>query len=239
MVRSQNGLALVANRCEVLTGPRHVVFFHTTPTLVEVFDKLSAELVPAAMVRHALRPDLLKRAIETGSANGEIIEAAAEAMLREAGSNVDAVICTCSTVGQAADLANMHQRPVFRIDRPMARQCVELGRRILLLATVGTTIAPTVELLEAEAKAAGRELLVESKVLERASSLLSDDRHDDYLDAVAEGISAASMRADVVVLAQASMAAAIPRLKSIDMPVLSSPRIGLKGILQDLARRAV
>jgi hypothetical protein len=33
------------------------------------------------------------------------------------------------------------------------------------------------------------------------------------------------------------MAAALPRAKHIAVPVLSSPRIGFEGILQDLSRR--
>ncbi|PBB52926.1 MULTISPECIES: aspartate/glutamate racemase family protein [Mesorhizobium] len=223
---------------ELMTsGSRHtVVFFHTAPALVQVFDELAAELAPAMVIRHVLRPDLLKQAIDIGSATAEIIEAAAEAMLRQTGPHVDAVICTCSTIGQAADLANL-QRPVFRIDRPMARRCVELGGRVLVLATVGTTIAPTVELITSEASAAGRTLSVESSVLERARRLFLEGRQDDYLDAIAQGISAATQDADVVVLAQASMAAALPLAKHSAVPVLSSPRIGFEGILQDLSRR--
>ncbi|MBA1144707.1 aspartate/glutamate racemase family protein [Mesorhizobium neociceri] len=214
-----------------------IVFFHTAPALVQVFDELAAELAPDMAIRHALRPDLLKQAIDAGSATPEIIAAAVEAMLGEAGPDIDAVVCTCSTIGQAADLANM-QRPVFRIDRPMARKSVELGGRILVLATVGTTIVPTVELLKSEASAARRAPPIDSLVLERARSLFLDGRQEDYLDAVAEGISAAALDADVVVLAQASMAAALPRAKHIDVPVLSSPRIGFEGMLRDLPRRA-
>jgi hypothetical protein len=210
--------------------------FHTAPALVAVFEELSKELASGTVLHHTVREDLLKKAIELGSATPEVIKAAAEAMRAELLPGVDAVICTCSTIGEAADIANsMADRPIMRIDRPMARESVRTANRILVLATVGTTIAPTVALLEAEAKAMGRKPEIESIVLDKARALFLTGATEDYLDAVAEGIAAAALDADVVVLAQASMAAALPRVGKTDVPILTSPRLGFVGALQDLA----
>ncbi|TPK62408.1 arylsulfatase [Mesorhizobium sp. B2-4-15] len=185
---------------------------------------------------HTVREDLLRKAVELGGATSDVIEAAAEAMRAELRPGVDAVICTCSTIGAAADIANSgsHQ-PVLRIDRPMARESVRSADRILVLATVVTTIAPSVALLEAEARKAGQNPVIESIVLDKARALFLTGATEDYLDAVAEGISAAALNADVVVLAQASMAAALPRVGKTGARVLTSPRIGFIGALEILA----
>ncbi|PBC03825.1 arylsulfatase [Mesorhizobium sp. WSM3860] len=209
--------------------------FHTAPALVAVFDGLATELGAGIALKHTVREDLLKSAIECGSATPGIIAAAAEAMLAEFRLGADAVICTCSTIGAAADVANStSHRPVLRIDRPMARESVRTGSRILVLATLGTTIAPTAALIEAEARAAGRKPDIDSVVLDRARQLFLSGNIDAYLQAVAEGIAAATLDADVVVLAQASMAAALPLVGKTEVPVLTSPRIGFIGALRDL-----
>lgn len=209
--------------------------FHTAPALVAVFDSLAKELAPGIVLTHTVREDLLKSAIECGSATPQIIDAAADAMRAEFRLGADAVICTCSTIGEAADVANMtSDRPVLRIDRPMARESVRTASRILVLATVGTTIAPTVALIGTEAKAAGREPDIDSIVLERARQLFLSGDVEAYLDAVAEGIAAATLDADLVVLAQASMAAALSLVGKTEVPILTSPRIGFIGALRDL-----
>lgn len=209
--------------------------FHTAPALVAVFDGLAKELGAGIALKHTVREDLLKSAIECGSATPEIIAAAAEAMLAEFRLGTDAVICTCSTIGAAADVANStSDRPVLRIDRPMARESVRTASRILVLATLGTTIAPTAALIETEARAAGRKPDIDSVVLDRARQLFLSGNIDAYLQAVAEGITAATLDADVVVLAQASMAAALPLVGKTEVPILTSPRIGFIAALRDL-----
>jgi hypothetical protein len=210
--------------------------FHTAPALVPVFDALAAELAPGLVLRHSVREDLLKRAIDLGEATPEVIEAAAAAIAEQAEEDGDAVVCTCSTIGAAADLAALTMvRPVFRIDRAMAREAVGLGERILVLATLDTTIEPTVSLLKSEAAAMGRAPKIGSVVLEEARALFQSGETDRYLQAVADGINTAAPDADVVVLAQASMAAALTKAKDLPVPILTSPQIGLTWILQELS----
>ncbi|RUV31006.1 MULTISPECIES: aspartate/glutamate racemase family protein [unclassified Mesorhizobium] len=213
-----------------------VRLFHTAPALVAVFDALAAELAPWVVLRHTVREDLLKRAIDLGQATPEVIEAAASAIAEQTHDDIDAVVCTCSTIGAAADLANATSNlPVFRIDRAMARESLMLGERILVLATLRTTIEPTVSLLKSEAGAMGRAPTIESMVLDEARALFLSGDTDRYLQAVADGINAAALDADVVVLAQASMAAALPLVKAVNAPILTSPRIGFAWVTRELS----
>ncbi|WP_292075510.1 aspartate/glutamate racemase family protein [Mesorhizobium sp.] len=213
--------------------------FHTAPALVPVFDALAAEMAPGLVLRHTVREDLLKRAIDLGEATPEVIEAAASAIVEEIRKGADAIVCTCSTIGAAADLADKQTHlPVFRIDRAMARESVGLGGRILVLATLRTTIEPTVSLLRSEAVRLGRAPAVDSVVLDQARALFLSGNTDQYLQAVADGINAAALDADVVVLAQASMAAALPLVKAGDVPILTSPRLGLSWVVHELSEHS-
>ena len=220
-----------------MSSPRTLHLFHTAPALVPVFDALGAEIAPGMVLRHTLRDDLLKQAIDLGAATPELLNEAAAALAETARGDADAVVCTCSTIGAAADMASaIAGRPVFRIDRAMARESVRLGDRILVLATLGTTIEPTVSLIRSEAEAMARNPRIDSMVLDAARALFLSGKQDQYLQAVADGINAAALDADVVVLAQASMAAALPLVKDIQVPVLTSPRLGFTWLVQELSR---
>lgn len=209
-----------------------IVFFHTAPVLVDVFQNLLGELAPGVVGRHVLRPDLLADAVTAGAATRRILQESANAMIAAAGPEQAMVVCTCSTIGAAADLADARSPgPVFRIDRPMARRSIELGRKILVMATLETTIAPTVELIGAEARRAGRTVEIDQIVLDHARRHFLEGRQEEYLDAVAAALVAAERNAEVVVLAQASMAAAVARADCLKTPIISSPRLGLEGAL--------
>ncbi|NEB74032.1 arylsulfatase, partial [Streptomyces sp. SID14478] len=115
--------------------------------------------------------------------------------------------------------------PVLRVDRPMAARAVAAGSRIAVVATVRTTFAPTVALVEEEAARTGRSVEVRTVFVDGAwEAFLAEDR-DGYLDLVAAAVDEVR-DADAIVLAQASMADAADRSRT-GLPVLSSPRPGL------------
>ena len=87
------------------------------------------------------------------------------------------------------------------------------------------------------ATAIGKEVAIRHLVVEDAwRHFMSGDR-EGYVAAVAEAIRRAPVAADVVVLAQASMAPAADRLQDLGVPVLSSPALGVQAVLDRLRRR--
>ena len=69
----------------------------------------------------------------------------------------EAVLVTCSSVGPAVELSrSLVTVPVLRVDEPMARQAVATGERIGVVATLPSTLAPTVELIRRVARDAGK-----------------------------------------------------------------------------------
>ena len=190
-----------------------LTLIHTVPNLADTFDELLSELAPDIPVRHVTHEELLKDALAAGRLTADVRQRTAEAILSEAGpvengdGPPDAVLCTCSTVGPGADdarpLANV---PVLRIDRPMAEQAIRLGRRIVVCATLDTTIRPTLDLLDETAQRLGRKVDLVPLVLDAARAKLLDGDADGYARIIADGLHRAAADADVIVLAQASMA---------------------------------
>jgi hypothetical protein len=107
----------------------------------------------------------------------------------------------------------------------VAAGAVAAGARIRVLAALASTLAPTVALIEEEAAAAGRPVTVTATVVAGAWDRFEAGDLTGYHAAIAAAVAEIG-DADVVVLAQASMAAAAPAAHPV--PVLSSPRLGLR-----------
>jgi hypothetical protein len=101
-----------------------------------------------------------------------------------------------------------------------------MGPRIRILAALASTVGPTMELITEEATACGRPVTPSVTIVDGAWARFEAGDREAYLATIADAI-AATTDADVIVLAQASMADAAG-LANADVPVLSSPRLGFR-----------
>lgn len=204
-----------------------VAFLHTGAVVIPVTAALAARYLPGAEVLNLLDDrivaDLGAGGAAAASVPGRLIHLAADA--KEAGADV--VMLTCSSIsGLAADVSMAAGIPVFRIDEAMADRAVATGSRVAVIATLPTTLAPTVRLIRERAELAGVEPeLSEILVAGAFEAVVSGDRarHDSL---VGSAIEAAASEADVIVLAQASMAGAA-EATHVAVPVLTSPELGV------------
>lgn len=199
-------------------------FLHTSPVHVDTFDALLRASGSARQTVHAVDESLLSRARQEGP---EAVEDLARDRLHElvaAGAGV--VCCTCSTIGGMAEAADLTV-PVVRVDRPMAARAVRVGSRIGVVAALESTLAPTRALLAEEAERAGITTSVHTVTVRGAWDRFEAGDHDGYTSLVSRAARELAPVVDVVVLAQASMAAAEARLTDLAIPALSSPRIAV------------
>ncbi|MBM7166972.1 arylsulfatase [Streptomyces sp. G44] len=198
---------------------------HTSSAHVPVFDGLRDAHHPELALRHHVAASLLERAGRQGPE--AVAPAVRDALVRAVGEGAEAVLCTCSTIGAVAEALGARVGvPVLRVDRPMAAAAVAAGSRVVVLATVESTLEPTVELVEEEARAAGREVAVRTVMVDGAWARFRAGDAQGYAEAVAAAISEVR-DADAVVLAQASMAGASELVADGSAPVFASPRVGL------------
>jgi len=212
-----------------------LAFLHTAPGHVATFDALVAELDPRLELAHAVDPALLEDARAAGGVTDTIAARVAAAMrgLAEAGATV--VVCTCSTLGEAAERAALGPgRQALRIDRPMAEAAVAAGPRIAIVAALASTFAPSRALLEDAALRARRPIALHDVLCADAWPRFEAGDLEGYLARVAASARAAAQAADVVILAQASMAAAASRCADAAAPVLAGPRLGVAAAVERL-----
>ncbi|OJV59897.1 MAG: hypothetical protein BGO38_12585 [Cellulomonas sp. 73-145] len=212
-----------------------VGLLHTVPGLVPTFDGLLDDARPGLRRVHVADAWLLSTAVAVG-----VTDEVRRAVLAHVRHLVDvgagAVLVTCSSIGEVADeVDGLVDVPVVRVDAAMADEAVARAAggsgSVTVLATLASTLGPTARLVERSARAAGRQLAVEATVVEGAFDARSArdlGRHDEL---VAQAARAAAARADVVVLAQASMAGAAAGAAP-GVAVLSSPASGVRRFLE-------
>jgi hypothetical protein len=217
-----------------------VGLLHTVPSLAAMFD----DLIRAARadlrrihVADAWLLDVARRDGVTAAVRDTVT-----AHVRQFESlGARAVLVTCSSIGEAAEAAAAAVRvPVVRVDAAMTAQAATLASapgargRIAVLATLASTLGPTRRLVERATLATTRIDVVAEVVTGAADAHDRGDRESvDSL--VADAVSRVGAGADVVVLAQASMARAAA-LADVAVPVLSSPAGGVAALLEAVDR---
>lgn len=213
---------------------------HTVEALQKPLEHAATVLYPELQLDHRVDASLLARAI-AGADTEALVDSVRphiEALLE---TGAEAVLVSCSSLGEATDsLAAQYSAPVLRIDRPMARRAVELGSRILVLATLRSTLTPTTTLVRSEATARSVEPHVTPVLVPGAAEAKAAGDTATHDRLIREAARSHVSDVDVVVLAQASMAQAFGQdISHMPVPVLSSPEPGVQAFVDVLRRRHV
>ncbi|MGN6219743.1 MAG: aspartate/glutamate racemase family protein [Microbacterium sp.] len=213
-------------------APR-IAFLHTGAVNIAPFGMLATELIPGATVVNYL-DDRIVADLGDAERAASVPERIDDLVRAAAAGGADAVLFTCSSISElAAPAAAGAGIPVLRVDEAMADAAVRAGRRIRVLATLPTTCRPTLALLQERAALAGVEPEVTSEVIEGAFAAVAGGDRATHDRLVAAAIERGAAEADVIVLAQASMASAAEAV-SVDVPVLTSPRLGVERLAASL-----
>ncbi len=219
-------------------APNKIGFLHTAEVHVDTFQRLLTETAPGIEARHIVDPDLLADARETGITPA-IEQRVRQKLIAAAAEDAPVVVCTCSTIGAIAEAVN-HALPFVsqRVDHAMADKAVTEGSRLLIVATLQSTLEPTQRLLETSAEARNRSVVIDQLFVDNAWSYFEADDHEGYWRSIAKGIDAGAAGYDVVVLAQASMAGAGQYCSLSGVPLLSSPQLGVAHAVETLHQSA-
>ena len=209
-----------------------VAALYTSPAIVESVSQLFQEIVPDVRLVNVVDGSLIQDVI----AANEVTQAVERRLLRyylaceDTGASV--ILNTCSSIGEATNrLARYIRVPIINIDNEMARKAVNSASRIAVLATLPTTLGPTVRLVQRSAEEAGTSVKIVEGLAEGAFDALISGDHAEHDRILSETAKTSAEEADVVVLAQGFMARMERDLQElIGKPVLSSPRSGIESV---------
>ena len=211
-----------------------VGLIHTVSRLAPTFADLADELLPSVGTTVIVDELLLKATVRDGSVGQDTAERLRRHVYALGDYGVDAVLVTCSSVGEVVgrDRCGVGHTRVPGGTAPMAERAVVTGATVGVLATLSTTLRPTTDLVTQSARAAGRDVEVISRLCDGAFDALQAGDMQAHDAIVAEELDRLVSEADVVVLAQASMARIAAVRASVATPVLSSPRSSVERLAE-------
>lgn len=216
-----------------------LAFLHTSPVHVPTFTALLERVRPGAKAIHVVEEGLLQEARQFGHDAPQVVEKVHQAVFAAADSGAKVVICTCSTIGGAAESTPTRGRFwARRIDRAMADAAARLGPEILIVAALESTLGPTSALVHDSSLRLQTRVSIVEHLVPGAWHHFEQGHLDKYYASIETSVRKLLPGPSVVVLAQASMAPAEKLLQGISVPVLSSPELGVLDALRTVARAA-
>lgn len=219
-----------------ISKEKGVIFIiHTSFVSVHYLQDLFKELSPEITVRNIIDDSLLPEVLEQGGVTETITRRICAYALQAEVAGADLIFNQCSSVGEAADVAaKLVQVPLVKVDEKMAEVACETGNRIGVIATLQTTLGPTVRLIKKTGLSLNKEVEVMEQLTEGAFELLINGKEREHNAMVIQDINKLSEKVDVIVCAQGSMVALVKDLGELTVPVLTSPRLGVEKAIEIL-----
>jgi len=209
---------------------KRMAMLHTSFVFINVepvFKDLFKELIPDVDVIDFVDSEVLADVRRAGEVQTSHIRRMCHLAQAAEDAGVDLIFSACSSLGPSMDVARkLVNVPIVKIDDAMTRKAVEMGSVIGLMATVPTTLPPTLDLIQQWAAEADKKVEVKQYLSEGAFEILMSGDRKRHDQMVLDGALQLAPQVDLIVLAQASMSRLAPMLsKETGKEVLSSPRL--------------
>lgn len=211
------------------------VFLNVETMMKEMFSEIMPEVRLINIMDDSLLPDVMA----TQKIDNDIIRRMTFYVMAAEATGADAVLSLCSSLGPAIDVAKKHVNiPVIKIDDAHTEKAVREANRVGVMATVATTLAPTVELIREKAAAVNKTVTIEECLVNGAFQTLMRGQKDQHDAMVLEAARELATKVDLILFAQASMTRLAPAVgEATGLPILTSPRLAIeyaKRVLDDL-----
>lgn len=208
---------------------KKIAMLHTSSATLAMMHQLIADIMPEVEVMHLVEESMIKQVMKAGGVTPNIAARIADYVHIAEKADCDIFITACSSIGTAVEQCQfLTPLQLARIDSAMVKEAIEKGERIAVLATVATTLKPTLDYVQRKIQESGKPRAVTPILMEEAFHALLAGEMDTHDRIVADGLKTAFSQADVVMLAQASMARVLQQLPTPPVPVLTSPESGIR-----------
>ncbi len=207
---------------------RQLTIIFTGLVPVEGTLSLAREILPGVRVVSIVDDSLLADVLAAGRLTKDVTRRFCQYARAAEDGGADLILSQCSSVGEAVDVArSLVRTPILKIDEPMAEEAVARGPRVVVAATLPTTLGPTCRLIEATAKRQGADVQITRVLAEGAFDRLQTGETAVHNRMVLDALAPHRDQADAIVLAQGSMAVLADTLAGWGVPSLTSPRLGM------------
>jgi len=213
--------------------PKTLACIHTSMVFINVetmMNEIFKEVMPNTRRINIVDDSLLADVMATGHISPVVIKRMCKYVEAAEETGADAVLSLCSSLGPTMDVARqLVSIPVIKIDDAMTEEAAKRANRIGVMATVPTTLGPTVDLIRSKARAMNKQPQIEPALVDGAFKILMNGDRDLHDRMVSEAARKLAKEVDLIVLAQASMTRLVPNLSdATGLSVLSSPRLAIE-----------
>ena len=184
---------------------KKIVAIYTGQGLAEPLQKLILDKLSGINLVNLIDDSLIRDVITAGTVTKSVSRRLINYYQIAAEMGADLILNTCSSVGEIADMGReLVDIPLVKIDEPMAEHAAANYAQIGVIATLPTTLEPTIRLIKSQAQRLNREVEVVDGLAAGAYQALvsgSPEEHDRLILEVGRS----SQQVDCIVLAQASM----------------------------------
>ncbi|MDQ1913647.1 aspartate/glutamate racemase family protein [Paenibacillus sp. GD4] len=214
-----------------------VVAVYTGQGLADPLKAVFQELLPDCRLVNIIDDSLIGDVVRAGQVPPAVARRLTQYYHHAEELGADVILNTCSSVGEVADAArHLIGIPIVKIDDAMTALAAAQYERIAVLATLPSTLEPTLRLIRRHADAVGRQVTLVNGLAEGAFDALVSGRPDEHDRLLLETAKRTAEESDVIVLAQGSMARMEKALaEATGKPVLSSPRLGVEQVKEVLS----
>lgn len=211
---------------------KKLAIVHTTPVTVESLKRLASEILPDYEVINFVDDSILPQLKQNEGRVVDVEDRLIHYYQFAEQVGADIVLNACSSVGEVVKKgASQVTIPIVRIDEAMAEEAVKRGKRIGVVATLATTLRPTIALVTEKSAEAEGDYQIESLLVSEAYEQLIAGNRQGHDTVLAEALLNFVQTVDVVVLAQASMARVVESLPdNVQNRFLSSPKMGMERV---------
>lgn len=209
---------------------RTIAAIYTGVALVKPLSDQLKEALPGYRIMNILDDSMIAEIIAEGRLTASVRRRLYSYYDAAASAGAELILNTCSSIGEAVYAArDFLPVPIVRIDEAMARRAVAEGSRIAVLATLSTTIDPTIALLRRCAAEAGKTITTISAVAEGAFPAITAGDAATHDRLLAETAKKVASDCDIILLAQGSMGRMEAPLRELTgKTVYSSPRLAIE-----------
>jgi hypothetical protein len=221
-----------------MSQPPRIALIHATPLAVEPIQAAFQRHWPQVRHMNLLDDSLSYDRAQAGRLTDDMVQRFVDLALYVQRTGCTGILFTCSAFGLAIEAAaRATGLPTLKPNEAMFDQALALATprrplRLGLVATFQSSLAPMTEELQVMARGRGVALSVQTVFVAEAMDDLAQGRPADHHRKIAEAARPLA-GCDAVMLAQFSMAAALPIVQAeLPCPVLSSPDCAVQALMR-------
>jgi len=216
-----------------------ITMIHTVFPIVDNFKAIFEKKLgnQPATIYNIVDDSILPRILNNGSISPEIASTVYQHISSAEKMGSDIILVTCSSISEVVDMvSHLISVPVIKIDDAMTDEAVKIADTLGVVATIKTTLNPTINQIRKKMAILEKEVKIVPVLCSNAYKALINENNPEKHDLLLyKAIEEIIESVDAIVLAQASMARLLPKLKKLtNKPILTSTESGIERVINIL-----